>query len=81
MPDKALCPICKTKEVDLLDDLVEFTKGFDCPKHGRFRVSVHVLNDRVLMGKPPEDWGHALRRAKKSRQPGALAPCITGHSF
>jgi hypothetical protein len=75
----ATCPICKT-EVAALDKTGN-TDGFDCPNHGRFKVSGTVLAIPILRDADPEQWEAALRLAKAKAKPDEWAPCITTLDF
>ena len=52
--------------------------GFDCPNHGRFKVSGDVLDTPAFRDAPRQQWEAALKRAKGLPQIPAL-PCISYH--
>jgi hypothetical protein len=72
----ATCPICK-EEVSALDK-VDTSDGFDCPAHGRFKVSSTVLATKGDATR--EEWEAALKRAK-AKKPDDWAPLITSYDF
>jgi hypothetical protein len=76
--NKTICPICKS-EAKLLDRTGEAT-GYDCPEHGRFKVSGTILAIPAKRGVSRERWQAALRRAKQ-RDPTAWATLITSYDF
>ena len=55
-----VCPICKSsvKPLHKTND----TDGFDCPRHGKFRVSRTTVSTKS--GAPPEQWEAAFKTAK-----------------
>ena len=73
MDDTVQCPICDTECSPLPRD--GDAAGFDCPKHGRFKVSDTVFS-RNLRG----DWEAALERAKANAATGEL-PTIRTYDF
>jgi transcription elongation factor Elf1 len=70
------CPICGS-QAEALDKTGDAT-GFDCPLHGRFKVSSTVLATRSIAARAK--WETALERAK-TRQPNEWAPCIQTVDF
>jgi hypothetical protein len=54
-----VCPICKSKSKPL--DIVGDYIGFDCEKHGKFKVAGTVW--AIRENYTPEHWEAALRRA------------------
>ena len=73
MDDTVQCPICDTECSPL--PRVGDAAGFDCPRHGRFKVSDTVFS-RNLRG----DWEAALERAKAHAAIGEL-PTIRTYDF
>ena len=73
MDDTVQCPICDTECSPL--PRVGDAAGFDCPKHGRFKVSDTVFS-RNLRG----DWEAALERAKENAMAGE-PPTIRTYDF
>ena len=74
----ANCPICKTEAGQLhrTGDAI----GFDCPRHGKFKVASTVLAQASTKDASPAQWESALQKAR-SRDPGAWAPCIHTYDF
>jgi hypothetical protein len=72
----ATCPICGL-EAALLDKIGALN-GFDCPAHGRFKVSGTVLAIRLSPDR--EQWEAALKRASV-RQPKEWAPVVQSYDF
>jgi hypothetical protein len=72
------CPICKhqTKPIDNMVDTI----GFDCPKHGKFRVTSTIKAMPAHWNASEERWEIALHRAR-SRHPDAWAAIITDEDF
>jgi hypothetical protein len=70
------CPICKS-EVPALDK-VGTADGFDCPEHGRFKISstVQITQQNASWDR----WEAALKRAR-ARQPNEWAPIIVDDDF
>jgi hypothetical protein len=54
--------------------------GFDCPSHGRFKVSEDVLDTPVFRDASRRQWEAALKRARALPQIPAL-PCIISYHF
>ena len=71
-----ICPICKS-EVKALDKIGD-ADGFDCPHHGRFKVSSTVLATKSNASR--DQWEAALKRTK-ARQPKEWAPLIQSTDF
>ena len=71
----AMCPICGAlaKRLDRTGD----AEGFDCPRHGKFKVAGTVM---ATEQKANPRWDAALGRAKERTDPGAL-PCIISSDF
>jgi hypothetical protein len=72
--------ICQSeaKELDKIGD----ADGFDCPKHGKFKVASTVF---VLASAGPQTLGHeqweaAFKKAKEKTKSGAW-PLITTYDF
>jgi hypothetical protein len=60
------CPICGS-EAETLDRTGD-ADGFDCPRHGKFKVA-----DSVLRSEPTKnrlEWEAALLRAAEKAKPG-----------
>jgi hypothetical protein len=76
----AVCPICQSEAREL--DKVGDADGFDCPKHGKFKVAstVFVLAnaDRERAGR--EQWEAAFEKATENARPGTW-PLITTYDF
>jgi hypothetical protein len=70
------CPICGS-EAGALDRTGD-AEGYDCPHHGKFKVSRTVL--AVEPTKTRGEWEAALERAKRNAAPG-LWPRITTNDF
>jgi hypothetical protein len=70
------CPICGS-QVQVLDSTGD-ADGFDCPQHGKFKVSRRVLS--VQPTKTRGEWEAALERAMGRADPGVW-PCVTSHDF
>ncbi len=73
------CPICKAEASPL--PKIGLANGFDCPNHGRFKVSDTVLAMPAFREAPRQQWEAALTKAKASPQPDEWAPCITSYHF
>ncbi len=73
-----LCPICKSeaKALDQIDD----APGFDCPKHGKFKIGDTVLSTPDFLNSDAKRWEAALKAAKARTQPGEW-PTITSYDF
>lgn len=56
----AICPICKSTVKPL--DKVGDTDGFDCSRHGKFKVSGTVAGTKADAAS--EQWETALKNAK-----------------
>jgi hypothetical protein len=67
------CPICRSKTKPL--DRVGDATGYDCNKHGKFKVAgtIFALDDKMNAG--TERWEAALARAR-ARHPDEWAPVI-----
>jgi hypothetical protein len=75
----AECPICNSK-VEPLDRFGD-AEGFDCPLHGKFRVSHSVLADPDLMKYSyAARWEAALKKARPRAKPGDW-PTIQSYDF
>jgi hypothetical protein len=74
----ANCPICKTEagQLDRIGDAI----GFDCPRHGKFKVASSVLAQASTKDASSEQWERALQKAT-AKDPGAWAPCILTYDF
>ena len=70
------CPICNA-ECTALDPAGD-AEGYDCARHGKFKVSRTVL--AVKPSKTGSEWDAAFERAKGRASPGEW-PCITTHDF
>lgn len=66
MSEPLRCPICGSTAKPL--DKVGDADGFDCPKHGKFKVSGTAMSTKK--DRPPKEWEAALDRAKKRTKPG-----------
>jgi hypothetical protein len=75
----AFCPICK-REAAALPDKAGEADGFDCLRHGKFKVAATVFAIATSKRASTEQWESALERAK-ARQPSALAPLILSYDF
>lgn len=71
-----ICPICKT-EAAALDKTGE-ADGFDCPHHGKFKVSGTAMTTRQNANR--DQWEAALKRAK-AQQPEQWASLIRDSDF
>ncbi|MGB6538907.1 MAG: hypothetical protein WBF58_23435, partial [Xanthobacteraceae bacterium] len=67
----ATCPICKSA-LPAFDNSGP-ADGFDCPQHGKFKVSGTAL--AIRMDATREKWEAALKRAK-ARESDEWAPII-----
>lgn len=76
MLDLDHCPICKT-EAQRLDKIGD-ADGFDCPRHGKIKVSGTVMATK--MDATAEEWEAALKRAKE-RADSDEWPIIDGYDF
>ena len=72
-------PICKAEASPL--PKIGLANGFDCPNHGRFKVSDTVLAMPAFREAPRQQWEAALTKAKASPQPDEWARCITSYHF
>ena len=72
------CPICNAEASPPAK--TGLAGGFDCPNHGRFKVSGDVLDTPAFRDAPRQQWEAALKRAKGLPQIPAL-PCITSYHF
>jgi hypothetical protein len=76
----AICPICQSeaKELDKTGDV----DGFDCPKHGKFKVAstVFVLASAGPQSLGREQWEASFKKAKGKARPGTW-PLITTYDF
>ncbi|SHN80545.1 hypothetical protein SAMN05444170_4415 [Bradyrhizobium erythrophlei] len=72
------CPICgvETEELDRTGDAV----GFDCPRHGKFKVAGSVLGSDAFLNAPRPQWEAALEKARYRTVQDAW-PCITRSDF
>ncbi len=73
-----VCPICKSKAKPL--DKVGDWLGFDCERHGRFKVALTVFEMPGFMYAGIDQWEAALSKAK-AREPDAWAPLIQSYDF
>jgi hypothetical protein len=73
------CPICNAEASSL--PRTGLANGFDCPNHGRFKVSDTVLAMPAFTEAPRAQWEAALAKAKASPQADEWAPCITSYHF
>jgi hypothetical protein len=75
----AICPICGSEAEEL--DKVADAEGFDCPKHGKFKVAstVFVL-ENADGARSPEQWEAAFKKAKEKARRGTW-PLITTYDF
>jgi hypothetical protein len=57
-------------------------EGFDCPKHGKFKVAgtVFVLASAGPQTAGREKWEAAFKKAKEKAKPGSW-PLITTYDF
>ena len=78
MTDDLVCPICQTRANPIVNTVV--TIGFNCPKHGRFRVMHTTRSSPALDNASEEKWERALQRAR-SRHPDAWAAIIMDDDF
>jgi hypothetical protein len=74
----AICPICQS-EVAALDKVGD-AEGFDCPTHGKFKVSSSVFVDTECNDANREKWETVLTRAKQKAKPGEW-PLIRTYDF
>jgi hypothetical protein len=72
------CPICNAEASPPAK--IGLAGGFDCPSHGRFKVSEDVLDTPVFRDASRRQWEAALKRARALPQIPAL-PCITSYHF
>jgi hypothetical protein len=75
----AQCPICRSAEEEIDRGLFDGV-GFDCKRHGRFRVSGTVINLMKSNEWPRRDWERALMLAQGEAVGDAL-PLITSDHF
>jgi NMD protein affecting ribosome stability and mRNA decay len=73
-PSTVICPICKTKAKPL--DKTGDADGFDCPRHGRFKVAGTVWAQPSKTNASVEAWEAALKRAKGRKPDEWAAPVI-----
>ncbi len=71
------CPICQS-EAKPLDVTGDFS-GFDCPKHGRFKVAGTVFENVPTKSAGPQQWEAALKKAQAKA--GTGWPLITTNEF
>lgn len=69
------CPICGTKANEL--PKTGDAEGYDCPRHGRFKVSDRVL--RSEQRRSVGEWEAALKRATDHAKPDELPLITTYH--
>ena len=73
------CPICK-REAAALPDKNGDADGFDCPRHGKFRVAGTVFAITRDKRAAIAQWEAALEKAK-ARQPSGVVPLILSYDF
>jgi hypothetical protein len=76
MDDVTYCPICGY-EAKVLDP-TGYSSGFDCSRHGRFKVSGSLMSSTNHFTQV--QWAAALEKAKTEAKPGEL-PIITSYCF
>jgi hypothetical protein len=76
MANDLKCPICGSvaKPLDKTGD----ADGFDCPKHGRFKVGGTTMATKT--SRPCQEWESALDRAKNRTKPDEW-PMIKNDDF
>lgn len=72
------CPICGSKAGEL--PKTGDAEGYDCPRHGRFKVSESVLRSEPRPGIGQSHWENALKTAK-DRVASGETPLITTYDF
>jgi hypothetical protein len=72
----SVCPICGLNAGEL--PKTGDSEGYDCPRHGRFKVSGTVLGS--TLSKSVGQWEAALQRAKDRAKVGDL-PILTTNDF
>lgn len=72
------CPICGASASEL--PKTGDAEGFDCPTHGRFKVSDSILHSEPSKSASRGQWEDALKRAKDQAKPGEL-PVLTTYDF
>jgi hypothetical protein len=60
-------PICGAETVRLDGD----AEGFNCPRHGKFKVAGSVLHSDAFLGATRQQWEAALEKARGRTIPGA----------
>ncbi len=70
-----MCPICGSKAEAL--DRTGDADGFDCLRHGKFKVAGTVLTTKNATR---QEWEAALEKARAKSEPGVW-PCITTGDF
>jgi hypothetical protein len=73
------CPICRS-EAAVLPDKTGDADGFDCLRHGKFRIAGTVFAIAREKRSKIEQWEAALEKAK-ARQPSALVPLVLSYDF
>jgi hypothetical protein len=68
------CPICGADAGEL--DRTGDADGFDCPHHGKFKVSRTAMVTQMDAAR--EKWESALRRGKSRTKPGEWPLVISG---
>ena len=71
------CPICQSEAKPL--DVTGNFSGFDCPKHGPFKVTGSVFKNAPTKDAEPHQWEAALKKAQA--RAGAAWPLITTYDF
>jgi hypothetical protein len=74
----AECPICKSKAEPL--DVVGDYRGFDCPKHGKFKVADTIFALPDFVNSDAALWEAVLRLAQTRAKPGEW-PTIGSYEF
>ena len=72
------CPICGAETEEL--DRTGVAEGFDCPRHGKFKVSGSVLGSDAYLNAPSPQWEAALEKVRRRTIQDAT-PCITTSDF
>jgi hypothetical protein len=75
----ATCPICGS-ETAALDKTGDAT-GFDCPRHGKFKVASSVFAQLSTKNATPAQWERAVENAKAKAAPGIWIPLIQTYDF
>jgi hypothetical protein len=75
----AECQICDPKD-EAPRDVTNSFKAYDCPKHGKFRISLTVLALSEYRNSDARRWEAALKRAKADAKRGEL-PTINYYHF